>query len=122
MSGSGIEFVSGIAEAAERRRLDRKALRCNAWLLRGAGQPVSVRTLDLNAGGIGLVADFNPRNGETCKVLLAAPSDPRGGPAIELDAIVAHSILNSREGAFVVGLRFTPVPADRLAALMPYLR
>jgi c-di-GMP-binding flagellar brake protein YcgR len=114
--------IPGLVEATERRRLERKALRCNAWLRRGGGAPVAVRTLDLNAGGIGLVAEFNPNRGEACRVLLASPSQPRGAAAIEIDATVVHSILNSREGAFTVGLRFATLSAEQSRVVAQYLR
>ncbi|NUZ05389.1 PilZ domain-containing protein [Piscinibacter koreensis] len=107
--------------ASERRKQERRTLRANAALRLSGATPVVVRTLDLSVGGMGVVAAINPPAGSRCTIGIASPAQPRGAIAVEIDAVVVHSIFSSRESGFKIGLQFGDLTQSAADAINRYL-
>jgi c-di-GMP-binding flagellar brake protein YcgR len=109
------------ASGSDRRQQERRLLRATAMLRLPGAAPVLVRTLDISAGGMGVVATINPEGGVRCTIGLAAPAQPRGPIAVEIAAVVVHSIFSSREDGFKVGLQFEELTEAAADAINRYL-
>lgn len=80
-----------------------------------------VRTFDISAGGLGIVASANPRTGTGLEVDFSVPLRPKGSTPLRLSAKVAHSVLAGSEGGFKIGLVFTDLPKEAAQAIMDYI-
>ena len=105
----------------ERRQQQRKPLRANAELLLPGAAPVTVRTLDISIGGIGVVSALNLPSGSQCVIRLASPAQSRGAPTIRIDATITHSIFTIRQDGFMIGLRFGDLSPEAVEAVTKYL-
>jgi c-di-GMP-binding flagellar brake protein YcgR len=106
------------APGEERRTAERKGLRVKATVILGQAQAFEVRTLDLSATGMGIVAQANPKPGMILVVRFLIPLRPSGYSPFEAKARVVHSVFSSAESGFKVGLSFTELsPASAAAAL-----
>ena len=94
-----------LPDPSERRAHDRRPLRIVAHVLLPGAQAFEVRTLDIGAGGMGIVASANPKPGTSFAIQFTLP--PKGGAQaapLQLKVKVANSILD--QGGFKIGLQF----------------
>ncbi|MDG0856928.1 PilZ domain-containing protein [Roseateles puraquae] len=110
------------SEEAERRTAERKGLRTRATLLLGQTQAFEVRTLDLASGGMGIVAQANPRPGTVMVIRFQLPIKPMGYVPIEARARVVHSVYSASEQGFKIGLAFIEIRPDAAAAVLRYVQ
>ncbi len=110
------------SEEAERRTAERKSLRTRATLLLGQTQAFEVRTLDLATGGMGIVAQANPRPGTLLVIRFQLPIKPVGCAPVEARAKVVHSVYSASEQGFKIGLAFIELRPDMAAAVLRYLQ
>ena len=109
------------ASDEERRKTERKSLRTRATVILGQAQAFEVRTLDISAGGMGIVAQANPPPGVVLTVRFMFPLKPSGYAPFEARARVVHSVFSSVESGFKVGLSFIDLPAGAAATISKYL-
>ncbi len=94
-----------MTETQDRRVHDRRPLRVSARVLLPNDQAFEVRTLDIGAGGMGIVAGANPKPGTTFGVQFTLPAKGNAGAVpLQLKVKVAHSVLDA--GGFKIGLQF----------------
>ncbi|MFM9917016.1 MAG: PilZ domain-containing protein [Rhizobacter sp.] len=105
-----------------RRQHERRYLRGVATVVLSPKDSFEVRTLDISAGGMAIVAAANPRPGTTFSIQVSLPLRPKGFTAIEARVQVMHSILASDEQGFKVGLQFVSLDAPTAAAVIQYLK
>lgn len=110
------------SEEAERRTAERKGLRTRATILLGQTQAFEVRTLDLAAGGMGIVAQANPRPGTLMMIRFQLPIKPVGYTPVEARAKVVHSVYSASEQGFKIGLAFIELRPDVAAAVQRYVQ
>lgn len=111
MSGSG----------ADRRITERRLLRTNATVILGASHAFTVRTIDVSTGGMGIVAQANPRPGTMLAIRFVLPLRPTGQMQFEAKARVVHSVFSSSEAGFKVGLSFVDLTPDAAAGVASFL-
>lgn len=100
----------------------RKALRVNAELIAPGAPVFPVRTMDISAGGIGVIASLNPPSGLHVIVRMRIPARAGAPLPVEVAAQVTHSVFMTTENGFKVGLRFVePAPAVS-AAVAQFLK
>lgn len=106
---------------SDRRRDERRLFRSGAvWTPVGMAA-TQVRTLDVSAGGIALVAAFNPPTGHLCIVRFVLPT--RDGPlTVETSGRVARSVFSSADDGFRVGVHFDPLSDEAARALQRFVR
>jgi c-di-GMP-binding flagellar brake protein YcgR len=105
----------------ERRRAERKVLRTKALVILGNAQPFEVRTLDLSATGMSIVASANPKPGTVLNIRLSIPVRTGGNTPFEAKARVVHSVFSSAESGFKIGLSFTELSAVAASAILKFL-
>lgn len=103
----------------------RKLLRRPADLVLPDRKMVEVRLHDLRMDGVAVVAPLNLRQALVCEVKFRLPWS-RGGDgavavAVAARAKVAHSILSSRQGGFLIGLDFLDIDEGSLGAISRYM-
>lgn len=112
----------GVSDAGAERRVDaRKPFRSTAYLALPGRPPSTVRTVDLSAGGVGIIAADNPPPKSACMVRLMLPVKGQGPKAFDVQARVAHSVYSSKGGGFLIGLQFTSLGPDVAAAVIDFL-
>lgn len=104
------------AAESERRITERKTLRTRATIILGQTQAFEVRTLDMSVGGMGIVAQANPRPGTLMAIRFMLPLKPTGHVAFEAKAKVAHSVYSASEQGFKIGLSFIELSPEAAAA------
>lgn len=109
------------ATGAERRVHLRRVLRNNALLLLPGDKTLEVRTVDISAGGMGILVDVNPPQGATFSIRVSLPLKSKGYKVFETRVQVMHSVYGSAEGYFKVGLRFIDLDAGTVAAISSYM-
>lgn len=109
------------ASEAERRVTERKGLRTRATIILGQTQAFEVRTLDMSLGGMGIVAQANPRPGTLMAIRFMLPLKPSGYVPFEAKAKVAHSVYSASEQGFKIGLSFIDLAPDAAAAAQRYV-
>ncbi len=84
-------------------------------------QPFKVRTLEISATGMAIVASANPKPGSVLRVSFAIPAP--GGAQVLFDskACVVQSVFSNTESGFRVGLSFVELPVGSATAAMEYL-
>lgn len=90
-------------------------------LLPGAG-PIDIRTVDISAGGMGIIASVNPQAGVTCLLRLALPLKPHGSTVIDVQAKITNSVFGNSENGFKVGLQFTNLSESATSAIDKFLQ
>lgn len=105
----------------ERRVEDRKVFRGPGQLLLPTREVLSVRTLDLSLGGIGLVAPSNLPRDAMCEVKFRSPIVSDRLETLLARGRVAYSVLSGKENGFLVGLQFVDVAPGVLALLRRFL-
>jgi len=106
---------------AERRRAERKVLRTNALVILSNAQPFEVRTIDLSAGGMSIVASANPKSGTVLNIRFSVPLRTGGHTLFEAKARVIHTVFSSVESGFKIGLSFTVLPPVAASAVLQFL-
>ena len=109
------------ASDEDRRKTERKSLRTRATVILGQTQAFEVRTLDVSAGGMAIVAQANPPPGVVLGIRFMFPLKPSGYAPFEARARVVHSVFSSAESGFKVGLSFIDLPSDAAATIAKYL-
>ncbi len=110
-----------VPHAFERREQMRRTFRRNATLLLPAGVEVTVRTLDISLGGLGIVAAANPPNGLVCGIRLPL-TGRRGEPvALELRVRATQGVFSAADHGFKVGLAFVAPDAAQQRLLREFL-
>lgn len=110
------------APVSERRQYERKPLRVPAELLFSNHPPLSVRLLDVSAGGVGVLASANPPLRARLSVRFSVPVTPTGAAIVEAQVEVARSVLSGTHGGFVVGLQFTSISPQASRAIIQFLQ
>lgn len=100
----------------------RKPLRTSALLSSTALPTLTVRTLDISLGGMGIVASANLIMRVRCTALLTIPTRNYGSTQLRLEAAVAHCVFTGAEDGFKIGLQFTVLSAEAEAAIAQYLQ
>jgi c-di-GMP-binding flagellar brake protein YcgR len=85
------------------------------------GQVFEVRTTDISAEGLGIVAAANPKSGTRLKVRVTLPTRPTGTTTFEASARVVHSILAGGADGFKIGLQFSDLTPEIAATIRKYL-
>jgi len=94
-----------MTETPDRRASDRRPLRVSARVLLPNDQSFDVRTLDIGAGGMGIVAGANPRPGTSFAIQFTLPAKANQGPMpLQVKVKVANSVLD--HAGFKIGLQF----------------
>ena len=112
---------SGNPGGQELRQHARRVLRTTAQLVVAGSPPFPVRTLDISAGGMAIIATVQPPRGLHCTVLLSLPQTGREPVAMALPVTVAHSIFSSGEEGVKVGLSFNALPPDAAALVQRFV-
>jgi c-di-GMP-binding flagellar brake protein YcgR len=94
-------------QESDRRAHDRRPLRIAARVLLPNDQAFEVRTLDIGAGGMGILAGANPKAGTIFAIQFALPSKTGGSASpLQIQVKVANSVLGIDQGGFKIGLQF----------------
>lgn len=109
------------AAEPERRIAERKTLRIRATIILGQTQAFEVRTLDMSVGGMGIVAQANPRPGTLMAIRFMLPIKPTGYHPFEAKAKVAHSVYSASEQGFKIGLSFVDIAPEAAAAAQRFI-
>lgn len=105
----------------ERRQHARKPLRGNARLLLQGRAPFAVRTTDISAGGMGLVASLNMPPKVVGTIQFGLPAKSGGFKGVESRAVVALCIFSNSEDGFKIGLQFAGLPAPAATVITQFL-
>lgn len=106
---------------SERRRHERKPLRASALLQLPDGAPLQVRTVDVSAGGLGVVSPVNINPRLPCMVRVNLPVNPSGQALLEAQATIAYCVLSGSESGFLIGLQFLNLPVASARAIALFL-
>ncbi len=110
--------VNDVAVAvAERRASVRKVFCSTAHLLFPGRSPLTVRTLDINASGMSVVAALNLPTHLAGTIRFNLPVSTPAGSRIELQVKTAQCILSHHDGGFRIGLCFA-APAAEVVSLI----
>lgn len=91
-------------QESDRRATDRRPLRILARVLLPNDQSFEVRTMDIGAGGMGIVASANPKPGTTFAIQFNLPSKTGPATPMQVKVKVANSVLGDQ--GFKIGLQF----------------
>ena len=105
----------------EQRQHARRMFRTTAQLVVSGSPPFGVRTLDISAGGMAILATVQPPRGLNCTVLLSLPQTGREPVAMALPVTVAHSIFARGEEGVKVGLSFNGLAPDMVAVIQKFV-
>ena len=105
----------------ERRLHKRRTLRTIAHVVLPDQQLVEVRTFDISAGGLGIIAALNPQAGATFSIRMKLVAGSTSSTLIEAPVMVTHSIFGAAEQGFKIGLRFLKLDPEARAVIMQYL-
>ena len=106
---------------SDRRSADRHPLRTEVWVQLADGRQGMAQSLDVGAGGMALVSDFNPPPGSALTARLRLPAKAMGGTVFEARATVANSVFCGAEAGFRVGLKFETLDDRHAATLKSFL-
>jgi c-di-GMP-binding flagellar brake protein YcgR len=93
-------------QESDRRVHDRRPLRIPARVLLPNDQAFEVRTMDIGAGGMGIIAGANPKAGTVFAIQFNLPGKTGGGSPLHVKVKVANSVLGIDEDGFKIGLQF----------------
>lgn len=114
-------FADNTPSHPEFRRHERGRLACTVHLLLPNRRILEARTVDISVGGLRLVTPLNLPLQTMCGVKLVVPGIPSGTHTVMAQAQVSNIVFSGRENGFLVGLRFTSLPASGLQAVSDYL-
>jgi hypothetical protein len=106
---------------SELRAHERGLFASTTYLLLHGHRIVEARTLDLSAGGLGVVAPVNLPLHLVCGVRLVVPGIPSGAHTVMARAQVMNIVFSGKENGFAIGLRFTSISRQALAIIEAYL-
>jgi c-di-GMP-binding flagellar brake protein YcgR len=101
---------------------DRRPLRTTANAMLPGNILVEVRTLDISAGGMAIVAPANPAIGTTFTIRVHVPLKPTGSATFDATVKVRNSVHGTAEGGFRIGLEFVHLDATARSAITKYMR
>ena len=110
------------APPTERRAELRRPLRVRVRLRLPGQAPVEWRSVDLSAGGIGLVGDLNLPRGLDCSVGFTLRLANGSSHEVDCNATIAHTVFSSAHDGFIIGLQFRDPSPDLQSVLRRYLR
>ena len=105
----------------ERRSHPRHALEVPAQLCLAGRQLCDARSVEISAGGIGLVVPVSVPPGTTCSVSLTLPTRADGSRRLELQAVAWHGMFSRGGGGFRIGLRLLAVAPHAATAIADLL-
>ncbi|MDH5538013.1 MAG: PilZ domain-containing protein [Rhizobacter sp.] len=106
----------------ERRSHRRKTLNVAVQLCHPGRQLCDGHSFDISAAGVGLIAPIGVPVGTACNLSLAPPDGVPDGNPIELQAVVAHTVLSRGGAGFRLDLRYAEVSTPAAAALARLLK
>ena len=110
-----------ISQESDRRKHDRRPLRTVARVVLPNNQAFEVRTLDIGAGGMGILAGANPKPGTGFVIQLMLPSKTAAPTPFQAKVRVANSVLGGDLGGFKIGLQFVDLEPATDSLLRQYL-
>jgi c-di-GMP-binding flagellar brake protein YcgR len=122
MDEKPVDPAAPAASGMERRQFERRPLRSTALLALPGQGPVQVQTVDISAGGMGLVGSVNPVPRTACAIRLALPVSAWDRVNIEAQGRITHSVFSSKDGAFKIGMQFVDLPAVIAVAINRYVK
>ena len=108
--------------ATQRRAHERRPLHAPAKLMLTGKRIVDVRTVNLSAGGVALIAPENLPIGTACEIRLELPTKEAGKFTLYLGVLVMNTVFSSREDGFKTGLKFTHPNAEQLARIAAFVQ
>ena len=105
-----------------RRQHERKYFRGAAYLLFAGREPIEVRTLDLSAGGLSIVAPANPAINTVVMIRINIPRPTTGADGFEVRVRVAHTMFSQAEDGFKIGLEFVNLTVPLATAILQFLK
>lgn len=112
---------AGAPGGLDLRQHARRLFRTTAQLVVVGSPPFPVRTLDISAGGMAIVATVQPPRGLNCTVLLSLPQTNREPVPMALPVTVAHSIFSSGEEGVKVGLSFNALSPEAATLIQRFV-
>lgn len=110
-----------VPDLSDRRAHDRRPLRIAARVLLPNDQTFEVRTLDIGAGGMGILAGANPRPGTSFAIQFTLPAKAGSPPApLQVKVRVANSVLHP--AGFKIGLQFLGLEPGTERVLRQFLQ
>lgn len=107
---------------ADRRQYERKLLRVPAQMIvPGVGQ-ISVRTIDISLGGIGVISDAKLPMMAEGMIRLSIPTMQQTVVDVICRATIMHCIYNGDLDGFKVGLKFTEMSMPTRDAIYRFIR
>ena len=103
-----------------RRKSERRILRIQAIAECPGHQPLAIRTLDISAGGMVIVAPLNLKPGSTFQIRLNLPVLPVDVVPFAASVKVMYSVFSSAEGGFKISVAFTYLHPASSSALTEY--
>ena len=97
----------------EKRSHERRPFGLPVEVLLPGRAALTMRSVDISIGGIGLVAAVNAPFGMELQLRLALPLGAKGTQSFEVRARVQHSVYSRRDDGFRIGMVFLK-PSDRL--------
>ncbi len=107
---------------AERRQHARRPFRSVAVVVVSGTKQIEVRTVNLGAGGMGIIASANPKPGTTFTIAFSLQTGPKTTQRFATQVQVTHAVLARDHDGFKVGLRFVSVGSELAAAIAQYLK
>jgi hypothetical protein len=96
-------------------------MRSTAMLLLPNHPPIAVRTTDISAAGLGLVASANPPERLIVQLRLQIPQRPAGYKAVDVVGKVMNSVYSRRDDGFRIGLLFQNPSPQAMTVIVDYL-
>lgn len=84
-------------------------------------QSFPVRTVDISAGGMGIIAAANAPQGAKFTIKILLPTRAGGKQVIEVRAQVQHSIFAADEQGYKVGLIFVDPDRATTSAILEFV-
>ncbi|MDD0840202.1 PilZ domain-containing protein [Curvibacter sp. HBC61] len=105
-----------ISPSVDRRIQSRKLIRVPAVLDIAGRAPLSVRTVELSASGLGLSCPVNLAPGLMCTVSFRLLG-PASLTELVLPGQLTYSVLSQRDGGFRIGVQFKNLSTDNAKRL-----
>ena len=100
----------------------RKLFGSTANLMLPEHRLLSVRTVDIGADSVKVVAPENLPEHLDCLVRLSIPASREGSHAVIAHARTRPCVFDGRHGGFLTELRFTSIPAASVQVIGEYLK
>lgn len=100
----------------------RKLFACTANVMLPERRLVAVRTVDIGADSVKIVAPENLPERLDCLVRVAIPAGPERSHTVIAHARTRPSVFDGRHGGFLMELCFTQIPPESVQAIKRYLK